>query len=113
MGFWDYFKAIAAIGIVLAAAFYLTKLVAKSNGGAFRKATGMKLRGNLPLARDKSVAVVEIGRYAYILGVSGQRVERLDKVELSELQLEEEQPAPVSFTSAFKSELLSRMKKFR
>lgn len=110
---WDIIKAIIIMGAVIYAAYYVTKLVAKSGAGGFRRTSGIKLLGSLPLAKDKSVAIVEIGDYAYILGVSGQRVDRLDKVPLSELNLKKEESAPPSFTSSFKDELSKRMKWFK
>jgi flagellar biogenesis protein FliO len=109
---WEIIQAIIIMGVVIYASYYVTKLVAKAGAGGFRKTSGIKMLGNLPLAKDKSVAIVEIGDYAYILGISGQRVERLDKVPLAELNLKKEEAAPPSFTSSFKDELSKRMKKF-
>ena len=61
MGFWEYFKAIVAIVAIIIAALYLTRFIAKSSGGRICSNTGIRLVGTLPLARDKSVTVVEIG----------------------------------------------------
>jgi len=110
MGFWDYVQTIAAIAAVIFAAFYVTKLIAKTGGGTFRRSANIKLIASLPLARDKSVALVEIGAYAYVLGVSAQHVEKLDKLALSELDLKEE-AMPMEFTASFKKELSARLKK--
>lgn len=112
MAFWDYFKAIIAICAVLAAAVYVTKLMAKTGGGVLRKSANIKLIASLPLARDKSVAVVAFGEHVYVLGVSGSHVERLDKLPLSEVELKKEESAPANFGACFKKEMASRLKNF-
>lgn len=110
MSVWDYVQTIAVIGVVIYAAYYVTRLVAKT-GGSFRKSANIKQIGSLPLGRDKSVALVEVGEHIYILGVSAHRVELLDKLMRSEFQPvpEEQGPAP-EFTANFKKELLKRLK---
>jgi flagellar protein FliO/FliZ len=110
LNFWDYVQAIAIIGAVILAAYYVTKLVAKTSGGGFRKSSGIKLVASQPLGRDKSVAIVEIGENDYILGVSAQRVELLDKLPKSELSLkkEEQAGAPPGFGVSFREELSKR-----
>jgi flagellar biosynthetic protein FliO len=113
VGFWDYLQAIIVIAAVIAAAFYLTRLVART-GGAFTKGTGIRLIGSQPLGKDKSVTVVEIAGTAYILGCGGQRVELLDKIPASELKLDATSPEPSggSFTASFREELAKRLRKF-
>lgn len=110
MEFWDYVQAIVIIGAVILAAYYVTKLVAKTSGGGFRKNTGIKLVGSQPLGKDKSVVIVEIGEFDYILGVSAQRVEMLDKIARTELGLkkEEQVQTPPSFGVSFREELNKR-----
>ncbi|NLA85819.1 MAG: flagellar biosynthetic protein FliO [Clostridiales bacterium] len=110
LNLWDYIQAIVIIGAVILAAYYVTKLVAKSGGGGFRKSTGIKLIASHPLGRDKSVAIVEIGEFDYILGVSAQRVELLDKLPKSELSLKKEETGgtPPSFGVSFREELNKR-----
>jgi flagellar biogenesis protein FliO len=110
VGFWDYFKAILAICAVLAAALYVTKLAAKTGGRTFRKSANIKLIASLPLARDKAVVVVAFGEYAYLLGVGGHHVERLDKLPLSEIELKKDEAPPEGFGASFKEELISRLK---
>lgn len=110
MGFWEYFKAIAAIVAIIAAAYYLTRLLARMSGGGARRNAGIKLVGSLPLARDKSVAVVEIGEYAYVLGIGGQRVERLDRIPAAELRIKDEAAPPRDFSSCFRETLKARFK---
>lgn len=112
MTFWDYFQAIVIICAVILAAYYVTKLVAKT-GGVQRKGTGIKQLGSLSLGRDKSVTIVEIGDTAYILGVGPQHIELLDKKNREELGLDREeklQPG-MTFATSFKEELNKRLKK--
>lgn len=94
----------------------MTKLVAKTGSGSFRKSTGIKLIGAQVLGKDKSVAIVEIGEHAYILGVAAQRVELLDKIDSSELNMKKEEQSPSSalpsFTASFKEELNRRLNKW-
>lgn len=116
MSFWDFFQAIVVIAAVLLAAYYVTRLVAKTGGdGGFRKSAGIRLVGSQPLGRDKAVAVVEIGQYSYILGVGPQRVELLDKlIKPESAEKEEEPPAPPpAFGQSFREELNKRFNKSR
>lgn len=110
---WEYIQAIVIIGAVILAAYYVTKLVAKTGGGGFRKNTGIKLLGSLTLGKDKSVAIVEIGENAYVLGVSAQHVELLDKLDKAAIDLKKDDPVPVqmSFSTSFKEELNKRFNK--
>ncbi|MPM25661.1 hypothetical protein SDC9_72159 [bioreactor metagenome] len=113
MSFWNYVWAMVVICGVIFAAYYVTRAVAKT-GGTLRKNANLKMVGSLPLARDKSVALVEIGEYIFVLGVSAQRVERLDKLPKSELSLAAENPVPMTqFAESFKEELNERWKKLR
>ena len=113
MGFWDYAKAVAVICAVIAAAYYLTRHLART-GTPFRKGAQVRLIGSLPLARDRSVALVEIGEHIYVLGVSAQHVERLDKFPRSELHTEDGTQAPAAdFAASFRNELDKRLKKLR
>jgi len=113
VGFWDYLQAIIVIAAVIAAAFYITRLVAKT-GGALSKGTGIRLIASQPLGKDKSVAIVEIAGTAYILGCGGQRVELIDKIPASELKTDAPPSAPSgsSFSASFREELAKRLRKF-
>ncbi|NLT14805.1 MAG: flagellar biosynthetic protein FliO [Clostridiales bacterium] len=111
LNFWDYVQAIVIIGAVILAAYYVTRLVAKTGGGGFRRSTGIKLIASQPLGRDKSVTIVEIGEFDYILGVSAQRVDLLDKLPKSEFSLKKEEPgqAAPGFGASFREELNKRL----
>ncbi len=105
---WDYFKAFVVICLLVFAAYYVTKVTAKASGGKFRRSSDIKLSGTLPLGKDKSVSIVRIGEYAYILGVGTQRVEMLDKIPLSELSLTQEECPEPKLSELFKRETAPR-----
>lgn len=112
MGFWDYLQALVVIVAVIAGAYYITRLVARS-GGPLVRGAGIRLIGSQALGKDKSVALVEIGGTAYILGCSPQRVELIDKIPMSELKLEAP-PAPPAgggFAALFRQELEKRLRR--
>jgi flagellar biosynthetic protein FliO len=112
LNFWDYFQAVVIIAAVLFAAYYVTRLVAKSGSGGFRRSSGIRLVGSQSLGRDKSVSVVEIGEYTYILGVSAQRVELLDRFSKSEFNVKKDEPAPAptpTFGESFREEMNKRL----
>lgn len=109
MTFWDYFQSVAIICLVLFAAFYASRLIIKSGRAATWKGSGMRLLGTIVLGKDKAVAIVEIGPYAYILGVGGRRVERLDRLALSELDLTAA-PLPTA-AGGFTKVLAARLRK--
>jgi flagellar biogenesis protein FliO len=58
------------------------------------------------------VALVEIGGFAYVLGVSAQRVEKLDRLELDQIELRPEGPSRAEFSSDFKRQINERMGKW-
>lgn len=115
--FLEYFEAIVIIAAVLAAAYYVTRLVGKAGGSGFRKTTGIRMIGSQSMGKDKSVALVEIGRYRYVLGVSAQRVELIDKLgpeettQLGEetMPMSDEQAVPPTFAESFRQELNKRL----
>lgn len=110
MGVWDYIQAVVVMGAVIYAAYCVTRLVAKT-GVSAQKGKHLRQIAFLPLARDKSVSVVEIAGRAYVLGVSAQRVELLDKLDLDELSLPaEEQAPPAQFAQLIQDRLLRRRK---
>lgn len=113
MSIWDYIQAIIILGAVIAAAYYVTKLVARTRG-IYQQCPDMKLIGSLPLAKDKSVALVAVGEFVYVLGVGPQRVEQLDKLPRGDLHLTETEPMErPDFVSAFQKELRTRLNKWR
>lgn len=113
MGVWDYIQIIAVIGVVIYAAYFITKLVAGTSS-TIRNSANVKQIGMLQLGRDKSVVLVEIGEYVYILGVGAQHIALLDKLARSELNLvREDGPPAAGFAETFQKELNERLKKLR
>ena len=113
MDVWDYIQIIAVIGVVIYAAYFITRLVAGTST-TVRNSAGMKHNGTLQLGKDKSVVLVEIGEYVYILGVGAQHIALLDKLARSELNLaREDGPPAAGFEGTFQKELNERLKKLR
>lgn len=109
MGFLNYAWAVIVVCAVVFAAYYVTRAMAKA-GGSLRKGANIKIAGSMPLGRDKSVALVEIGEYVYVLGVSAQRVERLDRLPKGELNLGSEERLPGSdLAESFRKVLASKL----
>jgi flagellar biosynthetic protein FliO len=115
---WEYIQAIVIIVAVLFAAYYVTKLLAKTGSGGFRKSGAIKMLGSQSLGRDKAVTIVEIGEYVYILGVSAQRVETVDRLPKAEYYAKKEEPVSAmppaapplpSFGESFREELNKRL----
>lgn len=113
MGFWNYAWAVIVICAVLFAAYYVTRAVARAGGGGggLRRGKAVRLLGSLPLARDKSVALVEIGEYVYVLGVGAQRVERLDRLPKNGLSPAAEEQSGTEFAESFRKILGGQMNK--
>jgi flagellar biogenesis protein FliO len=107
---WEYCKAVILIVIIIAAAYYVTKFVAVRAGGPRSRAGEIRIRSTASMGRDRQVVITEIGDSAYILGVTSQHIDLIDKVPLDELNaaLPEEPPAPVA--QDFKKEFLERLK---
>jgi len=107
---WEYLKTVFLIVVIIAAAYYVTKFVAAKAAGPRGRTGDIRVRSSAPLGRDRQLVVAEVGGYAYILGVTAQHVELIDKVnkaELDDARPEEETPTPVS---DFKREFLERLK---
>lgn len=103
---WEYLKAVLVIILIIAAAYYVTKFVAKRAGGPRGRSAEIRVRSSAVLGRDRQLVLVEIGKYVYILGVTAQHVELIDKVSREELDadLPEEkstQPAALDFKQEF------------
>lgn len=107
---WEYLKATFLIILIIAASYYVTKYVATKAAGTRGKSRDIRIKSSVTLGRDRQLIIAEIGEKAYLLGVTPQHVELVDKLELSELENEkekEEPPAPP--TANFKREFLERL----
>jgi len=106
---WEYLKTVFLIVVIIAAAYYVTKFVATKAAGSRGRASDFRIRSSASLGRDRQIVMVEVGEHAYILGVTAQHVELIDKVDKAELDAgrpEEESKPPVS---NFKKEFLERL----
>ncbi len=115
MGFWDLIKSLFLMLLIIIAAYYATKLIARAqtpgkNGGRIR------LLSVLRLGKDSSVVMVEIERTVYILGVGSQRVELLDKLPADQLAASgvgDEGGVRPDFASILKKELGEKLRRLK
>jgi flagellar biosynthetic protein FliO len=108
---WEYIKAVMMIVLIIAAAYYVTKYVAVKAGGARSASAGVKIRGSASLGRERQIVLAEIGGTVYVLGVTAQHIELLDKMAGDQLEdLPEETLSGRPAVSGFQKEFLERLK---
>ncbi|QXM06137.1 flagellar biosynthetic protein FliO [Crassaminicella indica] len=82
-----YFISVLFVFIfILVAAYYVTKLIAK-NGSFLVKGKNMKVIEKISLGIDKSIYLLYIGKYYYILAVSKQNINILDKIDEDDIKV--------------------------
>lgn len=64
----------------------MTKLIAK-NGNMFIKGRNMKVVEKISLGLDKSICMIHIGKIYYVLAVSKQNIELLDKINPKDMEI--------------------------
>ncbi len=108
---WEYTKAVLLIVVIIMAAYFATKLIAK-NGLNRRGGAEVKIITSRPLSRDKQLLIAEISEYIYILGVSAHEISLIDKVPKSEFRFSEPEEANPSgrTMSDFAKEFAERFK---
>ncbi len=108
---WEYTKAVLLIVLIILAAYFATKYLAKS-GLKRRGGADLKIITSRPLGRDKQIIIAEIGDFIYILGVSAQGINLLDKIPKTEFRFSEpEEISPSGKTmSDFAKEFAERFK---
>ena len=109
MIWWEYLKTVFLIVVIIAAAYYVTKFVATKAAGPRGRASDIRIRSSAPLGRDRQIVIAEVGTHAYILGVTAQHVELIDKVDKAELDAGRPEEAPKPPTPSFKKEFLERL----
>lgn len=107
---WEYIKAVIMIVLIIAAAYYVTKYVAVRAGNVRGASAGVKIRGSAPLGRERQIVLAEIGDTVYILGVTAQHIELLDKVDKDKLGDLPEPSFGKPTASGFQKEFLERLK---
>ena len=78
--------AVAVFVLVLAAAYYFTKLIARPGG--LRRGKNLKIVEILPLSATQSVAIVQAGTRFLVVGLSKDGIISLGEVSEDELLLE-------------------------
>ncbi len=108
---WEYIKAVIMIVLIIAAAYYVTKYVAVKAGGARGASAGIRIRATASLGRERQIVLAEIGDTVYILGVTAQHIELLDKVEKDKLgDPPGDHPSGNPAVSGFQKEFLERLR---
>ncbi len=85
------FGVIAAMLLVIFAAYFMTKYVAAKANGAGGKARYFRLIDRFSVSKDKMFVLIAVGQSVYLIGVTNQGMTVIDQKELSELPAEEEQ----------------------
>lgn len=106
---WDYLKAVVLIVLIIGAAYYVTKLVAKKGSGLTAKGTEIKLLGSRSFGRDKHLVITEIGEKVYVLGMTAQNITLIDTIAAEEFSTQQAEPE-MPQTSGFAKEFLERLK---
>lgn len=87
--YYDFFKAIFYIimfALILAAAYYTTKYLAK-NGMAQGKTRTMKLIESMPLGADRSLHIVKVGAQFFLIGSAAKNMFLISELEEDKLLL--------------------------
>lgn len=106
---WEYLKATFLIVLIIAAAYYVTKFVASRAVGPGGRSGDIRISSSVTLGKDRQLVIAEIGGKAYILGITPQHVELIDKLERSELDDAREKEPSAPPTMDFKKEFLERL----
>ncbi len=105
---------ILIMALVLLAAYYTSRFLARSMRGG-RKGANLQLLDQLYLGKDKFVALLQLGDKGYLVGISGQTVTALDKLdpaELARLLEKQEHAADPDKKSARQARLADILKSF-
>ncbi|MCT4606733.1 MAG: flagellar biosynthetic protein FliO [Marinisporobacter sp.] len=71
---------------VIIAAYYVTRLIAK-NGTVLTKGKNMKVIEKISLGVDKSIYFIGVGKFYYILAISKQNIELIDKIREEDIDM--------------------------
>jgi flagellar biosynthetic protein FliO len=94
VGIGYYVKIILMIVIIFAAAYFVTRYSAKtakrgSGFGVFNRSINMKILDSLAISKDKQLIIVSVGERVFLLGASGNRIEKLEELDPTTLKPEE------------------------
>ena len=106
---WDYLKAVVLIVLIIGAAYYVTKMVAKKSSGLTSRGVDIKLLGSRSFGRDKHLVITEIGEKVYVLGLANQNITLIDTLSADEFSAEQAEPIAPQM-SGFAKEFLERLK---
>lgn len=106
---WDYMKATFMIVLVIAAAYYATKFVAFKSSSP-RGNANIRVHSSVSLGRDRRLVIAEIGEKIYILGVTPQHIELVDRMTRDELGFDEPDGEEPPLRMDFRKEFLERLR---
>lgn len=98
----------AVMLLVILASYYVTKFVSVKAGGSGRRARCLKVIDRFSVSRDKMFVLVAMGKQAYLIGITNQSMTVIDKQELSDLPLEDDQVRKPTGVHDFVSHLRNR-----
>lgn len=91
----DFIKAVFLFGLVLVLAWLSTRLVGYRMGAAMRGRM-VRVLEQVPVGRDRSVVVLEVGGRLYLVGATAQQVTLIDAIDdpdtISRLLAQAQQP---------------------
>lgn len=102
-------KAVVLIVLIIGAAYYFTKMLAKKSSGLASKGADIKLLGSRSFGRDKHLVITEIGEKVYVLGLTNQNITLIDTLPADEFSAEQAEPIAPQM-SGFAKEFLERLK---
>ena len=113
--------ALVCIVVVLAMSYWVTRVVAGSGFGGFRKGTNGRTGGQIEvitqelLGKDQRLMIVRVGEKYYLIGVTSNAISMLSEIPWDET-MTVSQPAeaghtPPSFGEAFTSVLKQKLRR--
>ncbi len=81
---------LAVLGLVIFAAYFMTKYLANKAAGGRGKTRYFNVIDRFSVSKDKMFVLVAVGQTVYIIGVTNQGMTLLDQIALSELPAEDE-----------------------
>lgn len=109
----DFFSLLMML-VVIAAILYLSYIVSKKLGSGMMQTGGarnIRIIERAYLDRDKSVAIVEVGEKAYLLGVSPENVSLLEELDAEQLAYDAPEEASEMPAAQFASIIKNRLGK--
>lgn len=79
-GFWTLFQAVFLFGLVLGLAWLSTRMIGMRMGLAARGRM-IRVLENVPVGRERSVMLLEVGGRVYLVGSTSDQISLIDAIE--------------------------------